>query len=51
MGDVEILARSSVPETFVINRDGRIAHKQIGPISPEALEDTFLPLIRRLQQQ
>jgi cytochrome c biogenesis protein CcmG/thiol:disulfide interchange protein DsbE len=40
-----------VPETFVVTKDGRIAHKQIGPISPEALEDTILPLIRRLQQQ
>jgi cytochrome c biogenesis protein CcmG/thiol:disulfide interchange protein DsbE len=40
-----------VPETFVTTKDGRIAHKQIGPISPEAMEDTILPLIRRLQQQ
>jgi cytochrome c biogenesis protein CcmG/thiol:disulfide interchange protein DsbE len=40
-----------VPETFVVTKDGRIAHKQIGPISPESLEETILPLIRRLQQQ
>jgi len=40
-----------VPETFVIAKDGRIAHKQIGPISPESWEGTMLPLIRRLQQQ
>jgi cytochrome c biogenesis protein CcmG/thiol:disulfide interchange protein DsbE len=40
-----------VPETFVITKDSRIAHKQIGPLSPEALESTILPLIRRLQQQ
>jgi cytochrome c biogenesis protein CcmG, thiol:disulfide interchange protein DsbE len=40
-----------VPETFVITKDGRIAHKQIGPLSPEALESTILPLVRRLQQQ
>ncbi|MGE5338240.1 MAG: DsbE family thiol:disulfide interchange protein [Gemmatimonadota bacterium] len=38
-----------VPETFVIDRDGRIAHKHIGPITPKALEETLLPLIRRLQ--
>jgi cytochrome c biogenesis protein CcmG, thiol:disulfide interchange protein DsbE len=40
-----------VPETFVIAKDGRIAHKQIGPVTPEALEQTILPLIRRLRQQ
>jgi cytochrome c biogenesis protein CcmG, thiol:disulfide interchange protein DsbE len=40
-----------VPETFVITKDGHIAHKQVGPLSPEVLEATILPLIRRLQQQ
>ena len=40
-----------VPETFVITKDGRIAYKQIGPLSPETLDNTVLPLIRRLQQQ
>ena len=40
-----------VPETFVITKDGRIAYKQIGPLGPESLKGTILPLIRRLQQQ
>jgi cytochrome c biogenesis protein CcmG, thiol:disulfide interchange protein DsbE len=40
-----------VPETFVIDRDGRIAYKQIGAITPGILEDKLLPLIRRLQGQ
>jgi cytochrome c biogenesis protein CcmG/thiol:disulfide interchange protein DsbE len=40
-----------VPETFVIGKDGRIAYKHIGPLTPEALEQTILPLIRRLRQQ
>jgi len=40
-----------VPETFVIAKDGRIAHKHIGPLTPQAVEDTILPLIRRLRQQ
>ena len=39
-----------VPETFVISKDGHIAYKQIGPITPENLQETMLPLIRRLQQ-
>jgi cytochrome c biogenesis protein CcmG, thiol:disulfide interchange protein DsbE len=40
-----------VPETFVIGKDGRIAHKHIGPLTPEAVEDTILPLITRLRQK
>ena len=38
-----------VPETFVIDREGRIAYKQIGPITPAIWQQTLLPLIRRLQ--
>ena len=40
-----------VPETFVIGKDGRIAYKHIGPLTPEALDRIILPLIRRLRQQ
>ncbi|MPZ55332.1 MAG: DsbE family thiol:disulfide interchange protein [Rhizobiales bacterium] len=40
-----------VPETFVITKDGHIAHKHIGPLTPKDLDDTILPLIRRLQHQ
>jgi len=38
-----------VPETFVIDRQGHIAFKQIGAITPEALEQTILPLIANLR--
>lgn len=37
-----------VPETFVIDKAGVIRYKQIGPITPEALEKTIMPLIRKL---
>ncbi len=37
-----------VPETFVIDREGVIRYKQIGPLTPEALRDTILPLVRKL---
>jgi cytochrome c biogenesis protein CcmG/thiol:disulfide interchange protein DsbE len=37
-----------VPETFVIDKQGVIRHKQIGPITAEALEKTILPLLRKL---
>ena len=38
-----------VPETFVVDRQGRIAFKQIGPITPAVLEQQILPLVRRLR--
>jgi cytochrome c biogenesis protein CcmG/thiol:disulfide interchange protein DsbE len=37
-----------VPETFVVDKQGVIRYKQIGPISPEVWEQTLLPLIRKL---
>ena len=39
-----------VPETFVVDRSGRIAFKQIGPITPQILDDQVLPLVARLRQ-
>lgn len=39
-----------VPETFVIDHEGRVAYKQIGPISEALLEHTILPLVARLQR-
>lgn len=38
-----------VPETFVIDRNGTIRFKQVGPLTPKVLEETILPLVRRLQ--
>ena len=37
-----------VPETFVIDREGIIRYKHIGPITPEALRDKIQPLLRQL---
>ena len=37
-----------VPETFVVDKQGVIRYKQIGPISPEAWEKTLWPLIQKL---
>ncbi len=37
-----------VPETFVIDKAGVIRHKQIGPITPDILRDTILPLVKKL---
>jgi len=40
-----------VPETFVIDRAGRIAYKQIGPISRERWESVILPLVNKLRSE
>ena len=37
-----------VPETFVIDKQGVIRYKQIGPITAEALEQKILPLLKSL---
>ncbi len=38
-----------VPETFVIDKQGVIRYKQIGPITAESLRDTLLPLVAQLE--
>src|SRR6266536_487377 len=38
-----------VPETFIVDRNGRIVYKHIGPITPTVWQRTLLPLIRVLQ--
>ena len=37
-----------VPETFVIDKNGVIRYKHIGPVTPEALEKKILPKIKEL---
>lgn len=37
-----------VPETFIIDKEGVIRYKQIGPVTDEALNETILPLMRKL---
>lgn len=39
-----------VPETFVVDREGRIAYKHIGAMTPEVLRDKIMPLITQLQK-
>jgi cytochrome c biogenesis protein CcmG, thiol:disulfide interchange protein DsbE len=38
-----------VPETYVIDKQGVIRYKQIGPVTREVLEKRILPLVRKLQ--
>ena len=39
-----------VPETFVVDKNGVIRYKQIGPITQESLQEKILPLVRQLQK-
>ena len=38
------------PETFLIDKQGVIRFKQIGPLTPEAWEKNVLPLVKQLNQ-
>ncbi|CAK0753759.1 Thiol:disulfide interchange protein DsbE [uncultured Gammaproteobacteria bacterium] len=40
-----------VPETFVVDRTGRIRHKHVGPLTVEELEHKILPLIELLRSR
>ncbi len=39
-----------VPETYVVGRNGRIHHRQVGPLSDEIVATTIMPLIRELRR-
>ena len=40
-----------VPETFVVDAQGDIVHKHIGPIDEKTWKDELLPLIRRIESK
>ncbi|HEY7084394.1 MAG TPA: DsbE family thiol:disulfide interchange protein [Hyphomicrobiaceae bacterium] len=39
-----------MPETFIVDGTGRIAYKQVGPITAEALEAKIIPAIRAAER-
>ena len=39
-----------VPETFVIDKQGVIRLKHIGPVTPEAMQKTILPMVDKLRK-
>ena len=40
-----------VPETFVVDKRGIIRYKHTGPVEPGDIEQIFLPLLQKLQQE
>jgi cytochrome c biogenesis protein CcmG/thiol:disulfide interchange protein DsbE len=39
-----------VPETFLIDKQGVIRYKHIGPVDPDVINNTIMPMVRELQQ-
>ncbi|MBI5278143.1 MAG: DsbE family thiol:disulfide interchange protein [Burkholderiales bacterium] len=39
-----------VPETYLIDKAGVIRFKQVGPVTPEVVQDKILPLVKELQK-
>lgn len=40
-----------VPETYVIDKQGIIQYKQIGPVTPQNLREKILPLVAELEKR
>lgn len=40
-----------VPETFIVDAEGRIAYKHIGPFDERSLEEEILPIVARLKAE
>jgi cytochrome c biogenesis protein CcmG/thiol:disulfide interchange protein DsbE len=42
------LGVTGVPETFIVDRYGKVRYKQVGPIAPEDWKNTIKPLMDKL---
>ena len=40
-----------VPESFLIDKNGQIRYKQIGPFTAQTIQQTLLPLIKTLKEE
>ena len=43
------LGLTGVPETYVVDADGRIRYRHAGPITPRDVEESLMPLIEELR--
>ena len=50
MGVPDALRRVyGVPETFVIDREGRIRYRHLGPVTAEVWRERLMPMVRSLR--
>ncbi|RLA08187.1 MAG: DsbE family thiol:disulfide interchange protein [Gammaproteobacteria bacterium] len=40
-----------VPETFIIDKKGIVRHKNIGPVNRDSLQQTIIPLVKKLEAE
>lgn len=40
---------TGAPETFIVDADGVIRYKHIGPVTPQAWKETLWPIVQRLR--
>ncbi|MEQ1617443.1 MAG: DsbE family thiol:disulfide interchange protein [Terricaulis sp.] len=45
------LGVTGAPETFIVDRTGRIRYKQVGPITPEVWTQSIAPIVSRLESE
>jgi len=45
------LGVGAVPESFLVDSNGIIRHKVVGPITPKILNNTLIPLVQKLRQE
>lgn len=45
------LGVTGAPETFIVDRHGRVRFKQVGPITPDVWRDEIEPIIRQLESE
>lgn len=45
------LGVTGAPETFIVDRSGRIRFKQVGPITPEVWNTTIAPIMSQLESE
>ncbi len=45
------LGVTGVPETFVIDKKGRVRYKHVGPISPQDYDEKLAPLLAKLRAE
>lgn len=45
------LGVSGAPETFIVDANGRVRHRHVGPITPEIWETELRPILQRLEAE